>query len=97
MKSVTNNSYTYASNGLDNSAKDLSWVDAHAELITKLESGYGVLGDTTADIFEIRHYGFVVGNLSLIINEGLNCEVLEDRSIHPIPLLPVNQHFRYQQ
>ena len=81
MKTMINNTSV-------NPAKDLTWSDAHTELITKLEASYDIQSETKPDIYEFRHYGFVVGSLNLLIEEDINSEVLEDRSIHPIPLLP---------
>ena len=88
MKAFANNSRTISTNTLGNSARNVAWSDAHTELITKLEASYDIKSEAKTEIYEIRHYGFVIAGLNLLIEENLNCEVLEDRSIHPIPLLP---------
>ena len=88
MKTLINNRKAFSTNAISTSTKDLQWSDAHTELITKLEASYDIKSEAKTEIYEIRHYGFAIAGLNLLIEENLNCEVLEDRSIHPIPLLP---------
>ena len=65
-----------------------SWLDAQTELITRLESEYNVPTEITSDTEVVRHYGFSVGQLNLLITEDEPCEVLEENDFYSVPLAP---------
>jgi len=66
----------------------LSWVEKHAELIAKLEAEYqqpqGVVDKTLAE----RYYTFGNSGLNILIPNDVSSEVIEQSSIHQIPLAP---------
>ena len=65
-----------------------AWLDAHTELIAKLESGYNTPLETDESSVDIRHYGFKIGGLNFLIAERMPSEVLEENTIYSIPLAP---------
>ena len=65
-----------------------TWLDAQTELITKLESEFEISNKTKQDQTIIRHYGFCIGELNLLITEDMPCEVLEDNDFYSVPLAP---------
>ncbi len=65
-----------------------SWLDAHAELIAKLESAYNAPLEPKEVSSEVRHYGFKIGELNLLIAENTPCEVLEEDIIYSVPHTP---------
>ncbi|MGI9227701.1 MAG: chemotaxis protein CheW [Gammaproteobacteria bacterium] len=65
-----------------------TWLDAQTELITRLESEYEISDETKQDQTVIRHYGFRIGGLNLLITEDLPCEVLEENNFYSVPLAP---------
>ena len=75
-------------NTLNKTNSHSTWLDAHTELITKLESEYETPEETKEKTTVVRHYGFNIGVLNLLIAEDMPCEVLEENSIYSIPLAP---------
>ena len=75
-------------NILDKNSSHSSWLDTHTELISKLESEYEIPDEVKAASIFIRHYGFNIGGLNLLIAQDMPCEVLEENSIYSIPLAP---------
>ena len=65
-----------------------SWLDTHAEFIAKLESAYNAPLESKEVSSEVRHYGFSIGELNLLVAENMHCEILEENIIYPIPLAP---------
>jgi len=66
----------------------LGWVEKHSELIAKLEAEYqqpkGVVGKKLAE----RYYTFSNSDLNILVPSDVSSEVLEQSSIHQIPLAP---------
>ena len=73
---------------LTESQPDSTWLDAHAELIAKLESAYNAPAETKEVSSDVRYYGFSIGELNVLIAENTPCEILEENIIYSIPLTP---------
>ena len=62
------------------------WLEPHEKLIEKLESAYKeeqTPKDATSDVI---YFGFRIADYNLLINDNTQCEMLEEHSIHRVPL-----------
>ena len=88
MEEIIKSSERYISNSLDKTKSQASWLDAHTDLLAKLESGYEISHETIEEISGVRHYGFNIGGLNILVPENVRCEVLEENIIYSVPLAP---------